>query len=595
MKTNLGLYTQLVPRKRRGSALLGALACLSLLATAAVSNSRVAAAGTALTLHGANTAAAACDPARFNQAEQRFLTLDGARQKDPSLVPLTNLRSSAAVYITEAEKCYAAHEGLASSMQSDDPPPPIDDGGVWFSSGLAPNYVLRSTKWGPSQRGTPGGTVTYSYTPNGLSFADEGYGTGVAVQSLSTYSACFLTDIANAFSAWSAVANIQFVQVADNNAAFDAVGAQGDIRIGAHPWPQGSNVLAHAYFPPPNGTSAAGDVHFNSNTSWSCNTTWIDIGIVAMHELGHSIGLDHQPNSILAVMNPAYNPALTVLQPDDISGASTIYGPAPAPTFTISGNAGASGAVIWYFDGTPKTSVANESGDYSIAVPSGWSGTLTPLKPGYHFTPWSHSYGSSLSDLIDQDFAADPFAAHRLRRRRQDRPDQVRPEHRRSSWFNSTNGQQATANLGTDTTSYVPRSDFDGDGKADPAKFLSTSAPLWYHQIQHRHLGAASTWARTATPRPPARTSMATTRPTRPSTCRTARSGTTSPPRDVAGRVHRRGCRAVPSRFRLRRGWQDRHGQVHFQRRHLVSRVQHRHVAGRLHWLRWNADSRFRL
>ena len=42
----------------------------------------------------------------------------------------------------------------------------------------------------------------------------------------------------------------------------------GDIRIAAHRFDGPSNVLAHAYFPPPNSCSQAGDAHFDQAENW---------------------------------------------------------------------------------------------------------------------------------------------------------------------------------------------------------------------------------------------------------------------------------------------------------------------------------------
>jgi hypothetical protein len=73
-------------------------------------------------------------------------------------------------------------------------------------------------------------------------------------------------------------------------------------------------------------------------------------------------------------------------------------------TFTISGNAGVSGATISFTGGTPVT--ANGSGDYSITVPYNWSGTVTPSKTGYTFTPDHRDYTNVLADDPGEDYTA---------------------------------------------------------------------------------------------------------------------------------------------------------------------------------------------
>jgi hypothetical protein len=67
----------------------------------------------------------------------------------------------------------------------------------------------------------------------------EGADADVAVSSLPTYAPCFITEIENGFDAWAAVADITFVEVADDGLPFNE-GAEGEIRIGAHTlavWP----------------------------------------------------------------------------------------------------------------------------------------------------------------------------------------------------------------------------------------------------------------------------------------------------------------------------------------------------------------------
>jgi hypothetical protein len=73
---------------------------------------------------------------------------------------------------------------------------------------------------------------------------------------------------------------------------------------------------------------------------------------------------------------------------------------------TISGNAGVAGATLSYTDGTPKTVLADGSGNYSIPVPYGWYGIVTPSKTGYNFSPTNRTYLNLVSNQTAQNYVA---------------------------------------------------------------------------------------------------------------------------------------------------------------------------------------------
>lgn len=194
-------------------------------------------------------------------------------------------------------------------------------------------FVLGPTvpgKWGPAAFGTPA-VVTYSYMAAGTSCAGEFAGCVIAA-----IPAGFVAAIDAAFAAWSAVAGLTFVLVADSGAgcAFDAAGCVGDIRVGMHAFDGPLGILAHAFFPPVNGVTAAGDMHFDGGECWETVSDGtgdgcFNIGIVAAHEIGHSIGLDHTAVPC-SLMNPFYSEVCGALAADDIAGGVFIYGP-PGP------------------------------------------------------------------------------------------------------------------------------------------------------------------------------------------------------------------------------------------------------------------------
>jgi hypothetical protein len=75
-------------------------------------------------------------------------------------------------------------------------------------------------------------------------------------------------------------------------------------------------------------------------------------------------------------------------------------------TYTIPGNAGVAGATLSYVDVTTKTTAADGTGTYTITVPSGWSGRVTPSKTDYFFSPASRTYTNVLVDQTAQDYTA---------------------------------------------------------------------------------------------------------------------------------------------------------------------------------------------
>ncbi len=310
------------------------------------------------------TSKGTCDNQGLTTAKEEFLRQRDLHRENPSPETDQALRAASIEYVKLAEECYQAISGnVAPSSQI------IDEGGVWFNSlnggvHAAVNstdspyqkHNLTGTKWGTgtsfltccenlNAQGPrlPGGTVTYSLMANGVDLSQDcGMGcTNTAITSLPTFENCFLEELSNAFGAWSAVADIDFLPVTDGGLAFN-VGAIGDIRIGAHTFDGASNVLAHGFFPPPNGTTAAGDLHLDTAEDWHCdpNLGGIDIGIVFLHEIGHTLGLNHEPTDT-AVMEAFYNPALTFGPlADDIIGIGEIYGGSPVGKSFFYGDVG---------------------------------------------------------------------------------------------------------------------------------------------------------------------------------------------------------------------------------------------------------------
>lgn len=226
---------------------------------------------------------------------------------------------------------------------------------------LPTDFVLGPTvpgKWGPPALGTPA-TVSWSLMPDGTPAPADPFphpgGSSLFASILGPLGPGATAAISSAFATWAAVTSLTIVgPVPDAGLAFDhplATGAAaGDIRFGGYPFDGAFRVLAHAFFPPVNGFTAAGDAHFDMAESWvisalpegSPTGLLIDWETVVLHELGHALGLDHSPVP-LSVMFATYSGVHRILDPDDILGIQTLYGvPAGVPepsTFLLIGSA----------------------------------------------------------------------------------------------------------------------------------------------------------------------------------------------------------------------------------------------------------------
>lgn len=141
--------------------------------------------------------------------------------------------------------------------------------------------------------------------------------------------------VREAISWWDAFSNVDLIEVCNE--------AEADIRIawnvGDHgdgrPHDNGggaTNVLAHAFFPPPHNGALAGDLHFDDFENWSVDGSGQDVFSTALHEIGHSLGLLHSTDLQSVMFAPMINQH-TALTLDDVLGIRAIYGAQKNPVF----------------------------------------------------------------------------------------------------------------------------------------------------------------------------------------------------------------------------------------------------------------------
>lgn len=132
------------------------------------------------------------------------------------------------------------------------------------------------------------------------------------------------TEVERAMAEWANYASITWTETPSVglNMSVDIKWATLDHGDGA-PFDGLGGILAHCFFPaPPNPETIAGDLHFDEAETWRMGSD-TDLFSVALHELGHGLGLDHSSNTS-AVMYSYYQ-MVTALHTDDINGIQSLY------------------------------------------------------------------------------------------------------------------------------------------------------------------------------------------------------------------------------------------------------------------------------
>lgn len=150
--------------------------------------------------------------------------------------------------------------------------------------------------------------------------------------------------IANSFAAWSDISDFTFTKVNDSSNADMTIKWDNNFNSNYVLAETGTSYNANTYI------IIKATIRFNDNVSWATNGSNYDIFKVAVHEIGHALGMNHSEYSD-AMMYYAYN-STNALTADDICGLWGIY---DCP-FPITGPSIVGSSAVYYINKVPVDS-----------------------------------------------------------------------------------------------------------------------------------------------------------------------------------------------------------------------------------------------
>ena len=211
----------------------------------------------------------------------------------------------------------------------------------------------RYVKWGPAAYGTPA-EITYARLTEARAFPGarncaQMRPVDALLQRSGLVVGEFDREVDAAFAVWAKASNLRFRRVARAQDAQIIIGAQGDNRGIA--W---TNVFQERQAASGIDRIRRATICLNPARPWEIGADGdpetFNLRYVAVHEIGHAIGLDHQGRDGgvmgFAYREPATRNAQVRLAASDVTAAIRLYGPAEgtAPVRIASRAAGAPGA-----------------------------------------------------------------------------------------------------------------------------------------------------------------------------------------------------------------------------------------------------------
>jgi hypothetical protein len=189
------------------------------------------------------------------------------------------------------------------------------------------------------------------------------------------------------------------------------------------------------------GTGGSGPDYYGQINSQGYNLIENSLGFtITGNTAGNILGQDPKLNNLAnnggTTKTCAFSPDSPAVDAGDSSGTSEDQRGIPRPQdfpgianvsdgadigafelqsqYSISGTVTANGTglagVTLAFSDNDGTTTTDDQGNYSHTVSYGWSGTVTPSKEDYSFTPENMAYTDITSDQTDQDYTANPYS-----------------------------------------------------------------------------------------------------------------------------------------------------------------------------------------
>ncbi|XP_022133603.1 metalloendoproteinase 1-like [Momordica charantia] len=159
----------------------------------------------------------------------------------------------------------------------------------------------------------------YAFFPGNLKWPNTKY--HLTYTFINNYPSNYVAAVARALATWAGASQFTFAEAFEGETADIKISFERGNHGDGNPFDGRGGVLAHAFAP------SDGRLHLDADESWTEGVVFneFDVETVALHELGHILGLGHSKIEA-AIMWPFLDPGATKgLNADDIDGIHALY------------------------------------------------------------------------------------------------------------------------------------------------------------------------------------------------------------------------------------------------------------------------------